>query len=180
MNYFAYGSNMSLARLRSRVPSARSLGLGILEQHQLRFHKLSKDGSAKCDAFLTGEPLHQVFGVLYRIEAEQKPLLDEVEGVGQGYEEKAISIIDTGGNLSSAFTYYATHIDDTLLPYSWYLNHVLIGAKEASLPEGYIAELNTVATIDDQDLQRSQQELSIHLPDGERIKQFGNGYTSSG
>lgn len=170
LNYFAYGSNMSLARLRSRVSSARSLGMGILEQHQLRFHKISKDGSAKCDAFLTGDPSHQVFGVLYTIEAGQKPLLDEVEGVGQGYEEKVITINDTGGNLSSAFTYYATHIDDTLSPYSWYLNHVLIGAKEGSLPKGYIAELNAVITNDDQDLQRSQQEFSIHLPDRERVR----------
>jgi len=166
LNYFAYGSNMSLARLAGRVPSASSMGLAMLEQHQLCFHKASKDGSSKCDAFLTGEPEHRVFGVLYTIDPDHKPLLDKVEGVGQGYEHKTVSVIDTGGKLIPAFTYYATHIDSTLIPYSWYLNHVLVGAREASLPGDYIAELAGITTVDDQNLQRNQQELSIHLPDG--------------
>ena len=39
MKYFAYGSNMSFARLQARVPSARSLGCYALRQHDLRFHK---------------------------------------------------------------------------------------------------------------------------------------------
>jgi len=165
LNYFAYGSNMSLARIGRRISSARSKGLAILEQHQLCFHKASMDGSAKCNAFLTGDPAHRILGVLFTIDPDHKPLLHEFEGVGQGYEEKAITVIDTGGNLLSAFTYYATHIDDSLLPYSWYLNHVLIGAREASLPESYIAKLSRITTIDDQDLKRCQQEFSIHLPD---------------
>ncbi len=48
MKYFAYGSNMSLARLKGRVPSAKRLGMFCLRNHQLAFHKISKkDGSAK-------------------------------------------------------------------------------------------------------------------------------------
>jgi hypothetical protein len=50
MQYFAYGSNMSLRRLRTRVPSAVKLGNATLFGHQLKFHKRSQDGSAKCDA----------------------------------------------------------------------------------------------------------------------------------
>jgi gamma-glutamylcyclotransferase len=53
MYYFAYGSNMSLSRLRERVPSAEAVGCFSLNGHDLRFHKLSKDGSGKCDAFFT-------------------------------------------------------------------------------------------------------------------------------
>lgn len=49
--YFAYGSNMSSARLRARVPSCRPIGIAFLPGHELRFHKRSKDGSGKCDAF---------------------------------------------------------------------------------------------------------------------------------
>ena len=165
LNYFAYGSNMSLARLSQRVPSATSKGWAVLEEHQLFFHKASMDGSAKCDAFLTGDPLHRVFGVLFTIDPDHKPLLHRVEGVGRGYEEKTISIIDASGKQESAFTYYATHIDSSLQPYSWYLEHVLIGAREASLPAGYIRELARITTTEDQDLDRNQRERSIHLPD---------------
>lgn len=38
MNYFAYGSNMSLQRLRERVPGAEYLGSYTLINHNLRFH----------------------------------------------------------------------------------------------------------------------------------------------
>jgi gamma-glutamylcyclotransferase len=163
LNYFAYGSNMSLARMGQRIPSASSKGLAILEQHQLCFHKVSRDGSAKCDALSTGDPLHRIFGVLYTIAAEHKPLLDRVEGAGIGYEEKAVRLVDRYGNQATAFTYCATRIDSSLLPYSWYLNHVLIGAREASLPDSYIKTIADVLTKEDQDLSRSCKELAIHF-----------------
>lgn len=57
MKYFAYGSNMSLLRLWQRVPSAVRIGVFTLQGHQLRFHKLGKDGSGKCDAYQTNNTL---------------------------------------------------------------------------------------------------------------------------
>ena len=45
MKYFAYGSNMSLARLQERVPSARKLEIVTLKNHQLRFNMSGTDGS---------------------------------------------------------------------------------------------------------------------------------------
>lgn len=50
---FAYGSNMLVARLTERVPSARPIGIGQLKGHVLRWHKRSKDGSGKCDIEIT-------------------------------------------------------------------------------------------------------------------------------
>ena len=49
-----------------------------------------------------------------------------------------------------------------MLPYSWYLNHVLIGAREACLPDSYIETIAEVSTMEDQDPGRSRRELSIH------------------
>jgi hypothetical protein len=49
--YFAYGSNMSTARLRERMPSCKPLGTATLPGHALRFHKRSTDKSGKCNAF---------------------------------------------------------------------------------------------------------------------------------
>ena len=92
LHYFAYGSNMSIARLRSRVPSARSLGCCRLEEHDLRFHKAGRDGSAKCDALHTGRKQDLVHGVLFRIDALERPALDMAEGLGHGYG-------DIGGHL---------------------------------------------------------------------------------
>lgn len=52
VKYFAYGSNMCSGRLSERV-SCTFVAVARLAGHQLRFHKVSKDGSSKCDAFHT-------------------------------------------------------------------------------------------------------------------------------
>jgi len=68
MHYFSYGSNMSIKRLLSRVPSAKKIAIGKLEMHQLTFHKKSSnDRSAKCDANETANPEHYIHGVLFDI-----------------------------------------------------------------------------------------------------------------
>lgn len=136
MYYFAYGSNMSTSRLRERVPSAEALGCYALDEHDLRFHKSSKDGSGKCDAYFTSDPKDVIYGVLFKINPAEKSALDRVEGLGHGYDVKEITVTAHDGTRVTATTYVATQIDMKLKPYSWYVNHVLVGAKEAVLPEG--------------------------------------------
>lgn len=163
MKYFAYGSNMSISRLKHRTPSARRLGYHILWRHILRFHKSSQDGSGKCDAYFTGNDDDCVFGVLFEIEAIEKPALDTVEGLGYGYQEKTVTLLSPDGDKVEAMTYYAINIDSSLNPYSWYLNHVLVGAKESELPEKYIAKIEAVKSIQDQDKNRDKKARSIHI-----------------
>ena len=74
---------MPLARFNIRIPSARPVYTGMLSGHELRFHKISKDGSGKCDAFHTGEETDSIWGVIYRITPEDKKILDKYE---PGYE----------------------------------------------------------------------------------------------
>ena len=163
MKYFAYGSNMSLARLRGRTPSAASLGRHELRGHALRFHKSGGDGSAKCDAFHTGRKEDAVLGVLFEIDPAEKAVLDAAEGLGHGYAEKTVSVVSVEGNTVGAITYVATRIDASLRPWSWYVNHVLVGAREASLPASYIDSMIKVAApIEDPDRERDAMERAIH------------------
>ncbi|WP_394176546.1 gamma-glutamylcyclotransferase family protein [Thalassotalea litorea] len=163
MYYFAYGSNMSISRLGARVPSAKAIGTCTLAKHDLRFHKASHDGSGKCDAHFTGEDYDKIYGVLFDIDPAEKPNLDWVEGVGKGYDIKEVVITDSSGQKLSAFTYVATDIDATMLPYFWYRNHVLIGAKEANLPSSYVdRKISSINAIDDPDLVRNAREFAIH------------------
>ncbi|TLU67112.1 gamma-glutamylcyclotransferase [Thalassotalea litorea] len=163
MHYFAYGSNMSIARLTARVPSATPIGIYSLAQHDLRFHKSSHDGSGKCDAYFTANPDDVVHGVVFTIDPEQKPDLDAIEGVGKGYEIKAVQVSTNKGESIAAFSYYATDIDASLSPYCWYLNHVLIGAKQASLPASYIdSKIASIVAIKDPDSNRHIREQKIH------------------
>jgi hypothetical protein len=165
IKYFAYGSNMSLSRLRARTPSARRLGRCTLSGHTLRFHKIGSDGSGKCDAFFTGDPGDSVIGVVFDIDPGEKCTLDAVEGLGRGYDEKTVQLIAANGEEVVASTYYATLIAGTLKPYSWYQNHVLVGAREAGLPEYYLRHLSAVEAVDDPDAEREQRERAVHCPD---------------
>ena len=163
MLYFAYGSNLSIARLRARVPSADPLGCHVLEGHDLRFHKVGRDGSAKGDAYFSATSTDVIYGVLFEICASEKPALDLAEGLGNGYEIKTISVTALNGFTRSAFTYQATHIDCKLKPYSWYMNHVLIGARESHLPEDYIQrKILSIESIEDNDKMRCALESAIH------------------
>ncbi|GAA3529263.1 gamma-glutamylcyclotransferase family protein [Zobellella aerophila] len=162
MKYFAYGSNMSLARLRERVPSARKMGTYTLRRHVLRFHKRSRDGSAKCDAYATNEDGDYVLGVLFDISEADKKALDGAEGLGRGYNEKKVIVVGQDGSVVLAITYYATHIDDALAPYCWYKTHVLLGAREAGLPTAYIRQIEAVAALEDPDRERERRELAIY------------------
>ncbi|OQW98916.1 MAG: gamma-glutamylcyclotransferase [Desulfobacteraceae bacterium A6] len=163
MHYFAYGSNMSVARLRERVPSATSLGCYILKEHDLRFHKSSKDGSGKCDAYFTANPENVIFGVLFEIDSQHKSALDKAEGLGSGYEEKEVMVVTANDSAVNAVTYVATNIDMNLKPYSWYVNHVIVGANEASLPADYIeSRIISVESVEDSDTERDAKQRAIH------------------
>lgn len=162
MLYFSYGSNMSIRRLHARTPSAKRINTGRLEAHRLVFHKSGRDDSAKCDAHHCGNPANFVFGVLYEIHADEKPALDDAEGLGAGYEIKNVSIKLDDGSSVEAFTYYATHIDTGLKPFDWYKEHVLIGAKENALPVEYVQLIEAIEYMEDEDAERRSRELGIY------------------
>ena len=176
MLYFAYGSNISISRLTERVPSAVSLGCHSLKEHDLRFHKVSLDGSGKCDAYFTSNAADIIYGVLFKIDPTEKPALDKIEGLGYGYEVKEVTVSTMDGWLIQATTYVAIKIDQTLKPYSWYKNHFLIGAREALLPVDYIqTKMQTVETIEDKDRERDATQRAIHKKiSGVRVKLSGS------
>lgn len=158
---FCYGSNMSERRLQARVPSARFVAVAELPTHRLRFHKAAMDGSAKCDAEETGDPEDRVMGVVYEIADNEKPDLDRHEALGRGYDEKQVELI-TGESALGAWMYYATRINDSLKPFHWYKDHVLIGARENGLPADYIVQIEAVISIDDPRPGRHERELAIY------------------
>lgn len=160
--YFAYGSNMSTARLRERMPSCEPIGVATLPGHSLRFHKRSIDGSGKCNA-LAGCDDDEVVGVLFRFDPKERGRLDKAEGVGNGYEHASVTVINDKGRRRKVLTYLAAsgHIDDGLKPYSWYKDYVLAGASEHGLPAEYVAErIQRVEATEDPNRKRDAKERS--------------------
>jgi hypothetical protein len=157
MKYFAYGSNLLLARLQERTPSATRLGRGRLSTHRLRWHKRGvMDGSGKCDAFQTGDAAALVWGALFEIGNTERVGLDDAEGLGRGYRATEVSL-ETAAGPQTAFTYVATPdaIDGSLTPFDWYRDLVVAGAYESGLPAEYIDTLTSVTASEDRDHLRS-------------------------
>jgi len=162
MLYFAYGSNMSIRRLRERAPSARFIAVCTLTKHELKFHKASEDGSGKCDAAETGNNDNSVTGVVFEIRESEKIDLDRKEGLGFGYEERVVEVTSTEGGVLQATMYYAKKLDPSLKPYYWYKEHVLKGAKENGLPEHYIQSIESIESGADPKQERHETEMAIY------------------
>ena len=134
----------------------------MLSGHELTFHKVSKDGSGKCDAAFTGNPDNKVLGVLYLVELGELKELDRIEGLGYGYERKRVTVHSITGEAFEAETYTATNIDPTRRPFDWYKEHVLQGAMRNGLSSDYIAMIEAVIADVDLDTERRGRELAIY------------------
>ncbi|HVR28213.1 MAG TPA: gamma-glutamylcyclotransferase family protein [Thermoanaerobaculia bacterium] len=144
--YFAYGSNLSSARmaLPGRAPLASPVGTAALAGYTLRWCKRGADGSGKCTLVKTGSPADGVWGVVWEVAAEDVARLDVVEG--PGYERLELQVTTANQRLD-VFTYVArsSHVDPSLEPAEWYRALVLAGAREHGLPAAWIAFLESAA-----------------------------------
>ena len=179
MRYFAYGSNLLLARLQQRAPSARRLGRGVLSAHRLCWHKRGVlDGSGKCNAFMTGAAADRVWGALFELADSERARLDTAEGLGRGYRDTRVRIEMASGVLT-AFAYVATAdaIDDALAPFDWYRDLVVAGARESGLPDRYISALTAVTAGADPDNERARghRRLFGRCDDGQHLDHGGGG-----
>ena len=137
--YFAYGSNLLFSRMRDRVPSARLLERARLPGVRLVFDKRGRDGSGKanlCEALGSS-----VWGVLYAIEPAGWEALDRHEG---GYARVAVEVVGEEGELHAAATYVAQVFTADAVPFDWYRELVIEGAREHGLPPAYLAALESV------------------------------------
>lgn len=157
---FAYGSNMLTRRLRERVPSAQPIAVAVLTGYELRWHKVSQDGSGKCDVVQVNAPQAKVVGVVYEILSSEKAALDAAEGLGNGYAEKQV-VLETEGGEVHAQTYYATNIESSQVPYAWYKALVVAGAKEHGLPDEYVSAIEAVAANADANASRAEKNFTI-------------------
>lgn len=162
VRYFAYGSNMASHRLLQRLPKAKYTGLAKLAQHRLSFRKNDAGLSGKCDIELTGRVADEVIGVVYEICLEDKQRLDQIEGLGTGYDEKTVELRTLAGEILFAVAYFAIDIDRSMIPYHWYKQHVLRGAIEHNLPQSYIKLIEATPSKPDPDDRRDLRELAIY------------------
>lgn len=188
--YFAYGSNMLTRRLARRVEGVRVVGPAWLPGYRLGFHKRGMDGSGKAVVAPAGEG-DGVHGVLFELPTAARGILDRVEGgyrrcavevlpspaelppgapAGNGNGRGGVIAAssdaaspDPDGTSVRALTYVAVpeNLQDGLLPFCWYRDFVLHGAREHRLPEAWVRELEAVGVLPDPDPERLRGNRAI-------------------
>jgi gamma-glutamylcyclotransferase (GGCT)/AIG2-like uncharacterized protein YtfP len=154
---------MSSLRLKSRCPSARFVSIAILKGFRLAFNKQSKkDGSGKANIVATQKNEDEVWGVIFDVSDNDKPELDKWEGLGKGYDEKALQVLSDKGQELTVQAYVANKTIDGIQPYDWYQRHCLIGATEFGLPQSYINMIESSKYSVDVDGKRRDDELAIY------------------
>jgi hypothetical protein len=150
--YLAYGSNLHPQRLTERVCSAHVVGVIDMPGYLLAFHKRSRDDSGKCLLYPDQGQQHKAYGVLYEFDASEKLALDGFEGLNKGYVEQLIEV-HLNGKMYTASVYVAQpgHIDSSLVPYDWYKDLVLAGAKYHGFPAEYIGSIEATPSKPDLD-----------------------------
>lgn len=149
MLYAAYGSNLHPLRLRERIASARLLTTAFLPGWALMFHKRSKDGSGKCNIRQGGDGVHLA---VFDISRADKSVLDRIEGVGMGYLRHDVDVPGVGR--CATYVAQASHVDDSLLPYDWYRELVLLGARAHAFPPRYVDGIAAVRSQPDPERRR--------------------------
>ena len=141
--YFAYGSNLSVARMQGRIPEATVLGAAVLSDHRLEFNKLGRDGSAKANILPC--PGERVWGAIYRF---PRARLDELDAIEGGYERVRVTVRLRGGDARECQTYVSDRLTEAL-PFAWYKKLVVDGAREHCLPDDYVRDIERVPATPD-------------------------------
>jgi len=150
--YFAYGSNMNVARLLDGRLAQKGVAMGAriggrLDGWQLAFNKIRQDKGSGAGNILVA-PGKVVHGTLNALPDAGFDVLDVWEGVAAGhYERRTLPVVraDTGETVE-AIAYVALMVKEGLKPTREYLGHLLAGRD--LLPADYWAWLEATPTLD--------------------------------
>lgn len=131
ISYFAYGSNMSVERLRRRVPSAVYIGIAKLANYTFSCNKRSSSGSGKGNICAQENAI--TWGVVYQIPISDISKLDNFE---KGYSRVIVNVHINEAPLS-CITYQSDRVTSDR-PFGWYMHYILTGALDFNLPNKYL------------------------------------------
>jgi len=151
MNYFAYGSNMDVRRMKERkiTFSDAERRAAHLSGYHLEFNKVANDNPLEGYANIVPDNDGLVEGVLYDIDAASLPILDDKEKYPKHYLKIPIKVLlPSDGQEVCAITYIANpdKIRSGLKPTKEYLGHLLEGKD--ILSEGCFNWLKRTDTLD--------------------------------
>jgi hypothetical protein len=158
--FFSYGSNLLFERIHKRVDTVEVIQIHKLQGYELKFNKVSIDGSTKAN--VVPNPEAYVMGVIHRIASEQKPILDAYEALGKGYELQYFELTIAGEVQKIGF-YQATDPQflGNGLPYHWYREYVRLGAIQNEFDADYVKKIESIGYIQDPNKDRAEENWEV-------------------
>jgi hypothetical protein len=93
---------------------------------------------------------------IFEISESERSGLDECEGLGKGYDYFEIDA--EGFGLCSSYIAAPSATDESLQPFDWYKEMVLLGIDFNRFPTDYARNVDLVSAIEDPDKARSLRE----------------------
>ncbi len=144
MKYFAYGSNMVGPVMQAACAEHRFLGPARLPGYRFAFMRRSvRTGTGVAD--ILPDPEGSVWGALYELERERMGALDRKETLGTAYEHLDVVVLTDDGTSHNAMAYSVIAKETVeVRPSLTYMQGLLQGARERSLPEDYFLSLQAL------------------------------------
>lgn len=133
MLYFAYGSNLDRALMRANCPSAKPLGVAILENHRFI---IAACGYASVQS-RTGSTVH---GVMWQVTPRDEDALDRYESIATGLYDRATLPVRMQGSRKNALVYIAC-ARGLGRPKPGYIERVVAAARDWELPERHVSAI---------------------------------------
>ncbi len=162
MKFFAYGTNVLLAKMMSLVTFAQAIGLAELSGYQLIFNKKShKDDSGLANLTATQKATDKVYGNLYEVSDSYLSTLELAEGIQHGYHTQKVTVLCQGENISATIFLCddPAFLQNNLKPFDWYKAMIVRGLERLEAPADYTQKVKKMEDILDVDVQRAR----IHL-----------------
>ena len=136
VRYFAYGSNIVPAQMRSRCPGARLLGTAWLDHYRFMINRLGV-------ATVVPATHSTVYGVLWEITAAHEQALDEYEAVAEGWYYKARLSVKSAADVAQQAMIYLACDRVAGVPLPGYLEAIAAAAEAYGFPATYVRALYT-------------------------------------
>lgn len=139
--YFAYGSNLNIGQMMTRVGEWTVSKKAVLKGYILKFNVHSpRWGGLTANLVRTDNPRDKVYGALYRIPKEKLDVLSTYE-----HRKPTDILFETDGVNLQAKTYIFKTPRASGNPPKAYLNVMLTGLTQHGYPEEVINEVNKIA-----------------------------------
>lgn len=149
--YFAYGSNLCSHRLALSSPSLKKIGIGQLQGYALAFaYKSERWNGGVATVHNTENAEDCVWGMIWEIDLNDLPALDDQEGVArQIYRPLEVVIRVSNSEHMKCRTYQLTDLGGVHQyadPSPQYHQLIVQGAVDNHFPKDYIEMLKNVRT----------------------------------